>query len=66
MHKVWENLLTGLAIVYLAAFSYPAFVSEISIADQNKLEIVQWVTWTIFALDLIIGVWKAPSKVKLS
>jgi voltage-gated potassium channel len=25
---------------------------------------VQWVTWIIFALDLIIGLWKAPSKVK--
>ena len=64
MNKVWENFLTGLAIVYLAAFSYPAFVSEISVSDQGKLEIVQWVTWIIFALDLIIGVSKAPSKVK--
>lgn len=64
MNKVWENLLTALAIVYLAAFSYPAFVSEISISDQNKLEIVQWVTWIIFALDLILGIWRAPNKVK--
>ena len=64
MNKVWENLLTALAIVYLAAFSYPAFVSEISISDQNKLEIVQWVTWIIFAMDLILGIWRAPNKVK--
>lgn len=64
MNKVWENLLTGLAVVYLAAFSYPAFVSEISISDQDKLEIVQWVTWIIFALDLILGIWKAPNKGK--
>lgn len=64
VNKVWENLLTALAIVYLAAFSYPAFVSEISISNQNKLEIVQWVTWIIFALDLIFGIWRAPIKIK--
>jgi voltage-gated potassium channel len=62
MNKVWENLLTVLALVYLAAFSYPAFVSEISAADLVKLELVQWATWIIFALDLLMGLWKAPSK----
>ena len=62
MNKVWENLLTVLALVYLAAFSYPAFVSEISAADLGKLELVQWATWIIFALDLLMGLWKAPSK----
>ena len=62
MSKVWENLLTVLALVYLAAFSYPAFVSEISAADLNKLELVQWATWIIFALDLIMGLWKAPNR----
>ena len=64
MNKARENLLTALAIVYLAAFSYPAFVSELSNSDQNKLEIVQWVTWIIFALDLILGIWWAPNKLK--
>ena len=62
MNKVWENLLTVLALIYLAAFSYPAFVSDISAADLGKLELVQWATWIIFALDLIMGLWKAPSK----
>ena len=60
--KVWENLLTVLAVVYLAAFSYPAFVSEISAADLNKLELVQWATWIIFALDVIMGLLKAPNR----
>ena len=64
MTKVWENLLTVLALVYLAAFSYPAFVAEISTSTQNRLEIVQWGTWTIFALDLVIGIWKAGDKKK--
>jgi voltage-gated potassium channel len=60
--KIWENLLTVLALVYLAAFSYPAFVSEVSGATQSKLEIVQWATWALFALDLIIGIWKSENK----
>lgn len=62
MSKVWENSLTVLALIYLAAFSYPAFVSEVSLATQNTLEIVQWATWALFALDLIIGIWKSENK----
>ena len=64
MSKVWENILTVLALIYLAAFSYPAFVTEISMSTQNRLEIVQWATWAIFAFDLSIGIWKASDKKK--
>ena len=62
MNKFWENSLTVLALVYLAAFSYPAFVTEISITTQNRLEIVQWSTWALFALDLFIGIWASSNK----
>ena len=62
MNKFWENSLTVLALVYLAAFSYPAFVAEISITTQNRLEIVQWSTWALFALDLLIGILKSSNK----
>ena len=62
--KVWENFLLALALVYLAAFSYPAFVVETSTSTQNMLEIIQWATWSIFALDLSIGVLKASDKKK--
>ena len=64
MSKVWENFLLALALVYLAAFSYPAFVVETSTSTQNMLEIIQWATWSIFALDLSIGVLKASDKKK--
>ena len=64
MSRVWENFLLVLALVYLAAFSYPAFVVETSASTQNLLETVQWVTWAIFALDLSIGVLKASDKKK--
>ena len=62
MNKFWENSLTVLALVYLAAFSYPAFVAEISITTQDRLEIVQWSTWALFALDLLIGILKSSNK----
>ena len=62
MNKFWENSLTVLALVYLAAFSYPAFVAEISITTQDRLEIVQWSTWALFALDLFIGIWASSNK----
>lgn len=64
MSKVWENFLLALALVYLAAFSFPAFVTEISTSTQNMLEIFQWTTWAIFALDLGTGIWKASDKKK--
>jgi len=62
LNKFWENSLTVLALVYLAAFSYPAFVSEISIATQGRLEIFQWSTWVLFFLDLVIGIWTSSDK----
>jgi voltage-gated potassium channel len=62
LNKFWENSLTVLALVYLAAFSYPAFVAEISITTQDRLEIVQWATWALFALDLFIGIWASSNK----
>jgi len=58
----WEYSLTGLALVYLSAFSYPAFVSEISGSTNTKLEIIQWSTWTLFAIDVIIGIARAENK----
>ena len=64
MKRIWNELLTFLALTFLFAFSYPAFVAEISSSTQNRLEIVQWTTWAIFALDLGIGIWKASDKKK--
>lgn len=62
MARYWENLLTVLALVYLTAFSYPAFVSEISTTTQSRLEIIQWSTWTLFAVDVVYGVYRAENK----
>jgi len=62
LSRYWENLLTVLALVYLSAFSYPAFVSEISTTTQNRLEIIQWSTWTLFAVDVLYGIYRADNR----
>ena len=62
MSKIWSETLTFLALAFLVAFSYPAFVDPISTSTQSLLNIVQWITWVAFAGDLIYGLTKAPSK----
>ena len=62
MGKIWRETLTFLALAFLVAFSYPAFVDPISTSTQSLLNIVQWITWIAFAGDLIYGLTKAPSK----
>ena len=64
LHKVWSETLTFLALAFLIAFSYPAFVDPIPSSTQTLLNIVQWVSWIAFAADLIYGLSKAEDKVK--
>jgi voltage-gated potassium channel len=63
-HRVWNETLTVLALAFLIAFSYPAFVDPIPTSTQTLLNIVQWVSWIAFAIDLICGISKSENKVK--
>jgi voltage-gated potassium channel len=62
MKKIWNDVLTALALAFLFAYSYPAFTSDISTTQQNLIDLVQWICWLAFALDLVVGVWKAENK----
>lgn len=62
--RVWNEILTFLAIAFLFAFSYPAFVIEINPIMQKYLDAIQWVSWVAFALDLIVGFLRATEKQK--
>ena len=64
MKKTWNWTLTVLAIAFLFAYSYPAFVSDISTSSQSILDGIQWVSWIAFATDLLFGVSKSSDKVK--
>jgi voltage-gated potassium channel len=62
--RIWNETLTFLALAFLVAFSYPAFINPIPSSTQTLLNIVQWVSWIAFAADLIYGVSTAKSKKK--
>ena len=60
--RIWDEILTFLAVVFLFSFSYPAFNETISDSTNHYLGLIQWVCWFAFAVDLIYGIWKAESK----
>jgi len=60
--RVWNEILSLLALCFLIAYSYPAFNEHISDKASHYLGLVQWVCWCAFALDLIFGIWKAVNK----
>jgi voltage-gated potassium channel len=63
MKRIWSELLTFLALTFLFAFSYPAFVDSISETTNDILGLIQWVCWVAFAVDLVFGLIKAEDKV---
>jgi voltage-gated potassium channel len=64
INKIWNEILTFLALAFLVAFSYPAFIDPVPSSTQALLNIVQWVSWIAFATDLIYGLSNAKSKKK--
>ena len=60
--RIWNEILTFLAVAFLIAFSYPAFSETTSESTNHYLSVVQWICWFAFALDLIYGIWKSESK----
>ena len=64
MKKFWKWTLTFLALAFLIAYSYPAFVVEINSSSQAVLDGIQWVSWIAFAADLLFGIYKASNKMQ--
>ena len=62
MMRIWDWTLTTLALAFLVAYSYPAFVEVIPASTQTNLDIVQWVSWIAFAADLLFGIYKSANK----
>jgi voltage-gated potassium channel len=60
--RIWNETLTVLALAFLIAFSYPAFVDPIPASTQTLLNAVQWISWIAFATDLVYGLSKASNK----
>jgi voltage-gated potassium channel len=64
LKKFWNWTLTFLALAFLIAYSYPAFVVEINPSSQSILDGIQWVSWIAFAADLFFGIYKASNKMQ--
>ena len=64
VNRVWSETLTVLALAFLVAFSYPAFVDPVPTSTQTLLNVVQWVSWIAFATDLIYGLFKSEDKTR--
>ncbi len=62
IEKLWGLVLTALAILFLIAFSIPAFVTDLADKTRSVIEIIQWVCWLAFALDLIFGLANSRDK----
>jgi voltage-gated potassium channel len=60
--RVWDEILTILALAFLVSFSYPAFKTNISDSTQNYLDLIQWVSWSAFAIDFLYGIISAKDK----
>lgn len=60
--RVWNEALTFLALVFLFVFSYPAFEPNISFTTQSNLDLLQWIIWGAFALDLLMGLVTATNR----
>ncbi len=60
--RVWDETLTILALAFLVSFSYPAFKTNISDSTQNYLDLIQWVSWSAFAIDFLYGIISAKDR----
>lgn len=64
MKRIWNEILTFLALLFLIAFSYPAFVSEVSIEAQRDIDLIQWISWSAFAVDIGFGLMRSDNRRK--
>jgi voltage-gated potassium channel len=62
VRKLWNSALTTFALLFLIVFSIPAFVLDLSDDSLRSIELIQWICWIAFALDLLIGLLTSNSK----
>jgi len=60
--KRWDDGLTILAVIYLAAYSYPAFVDPVPPNVQQILDAIQWFVYGFFLVDVIFGLATASNR----
>lgn len=64
MKRAWNEILTLLAVLFLIAFSYPAFVTDVSENAQENIDAIQWISWSAFAIDVVYGLFKSEKRLQ--
>ena len=62
--KYWDSTLMWLSILFLIAYSYPAFFQTISPNEQRLVNAIQIVAWLAFVIDYALSVIKSDSKIE--
>ena len=60
--RLWNTALTILALVFLVAYSLPAFIDDLSPNSNRAIDVIQWVSWLAIAIDLCVGLILAQNK----
>ena len=55
LSRIWNLILTFLALSFLVSYSWPAFDENPSSGVLMALDLVQWTSWIAFAADLLVG-----------
>ena len=64
MNKIKETVLTILGLIFLVAFSIPAFNPSLTRSQLDVLEWTQWITWFAFAIDFLVEFIISKSKIE--
>jgi voltage-gated potassium channel len=64
MRRLWNAFLMLTAASYLVAFSIPAFDQQVSRNTQLTLDWIQWVSWIVFASDLLFGIYTSGERLQ--
>ena len=62
--KYWDTTLMWLSILFLIAYSYPAFFQTISPNEQRLINAIQIVAWLAFVIDYALSIIKSDSKIE--
>jgi voltage-gated potassium channel len=53
---IWDNFLLVMAIIFLVVYALPAFNPNLTLSEQENINVIQLFCWIVFALDIIIGI----------
>jgi voltage-gated potassium channel len=57
---IWDNFLLVMAIIFLVVYALPAFNPNLTLSQQENINVIQLFCWIVFALD--IGIYFSSNK----